>query len=197
MEIILGLLALRYGVINERLFVALVIMALVTSVMSAVSIPAILRRPKARRIEDFLSTKTYAGELRAHDMQGAIRELSESVALVAGLQPTELSAATLQREDAASTALGNGVAVPHARMGDAKAFCVGAGISRRGIDFNAPDGKPAHVLFLLVSPEHDDGAQLEILADVADRFSDPAFYEKAAAATSYTEFLAVLRTRGN
>ena len=87
--------------------------------------------------------------------------------------------------------------MPHARIADAKAFCVGAGISRAGIDFNAPDGKPAHVLFLLVSPQQDDGAQLDILSDVAERFSDPAFYEKAAAASSYTEFLAVLRTRGN
>ncbi|MBM3290340.1 MAG: hypothetical protein FJY92_09330, partial [Candidatus Hydrogenedentes bacterium] len=197
MEIILGLLALRYGVINERLFVALVIMALATSVMSGVSIPAVLKRPKPRRLEDYLSAKTYAGELRAEDMRGAVRELSAAVAPAAGLDPVLLADSVWEREEAASTALGNGVAVPHARMADARVFCAGAGVSRGGIDFNAPDGKPAHVVFLLVSPEQDDGAQLEILADVAERFSDPAFYEKAAAAGSYTEFLAVLRTRGH
>ena len=197
MEIILGLLALRYGVINERLFVALVVMALVTSVLSGISIPAVLKQAKRRKIEDFLSSKTYAGELRGVTMHDAIRELAENVAQAAGLEPGVLSGATLEREEIASTALGNGVAVPHARIADAKAFFVGAGISRTGIDFNAPDGKPAHVLFLLVSPQQDGGAQLEILADVAERFSDPAFYEKAAAAGSYTEFLAVLRTRGN
>ncbi|NUM52311.1 MAG: cation:proton antiporter [Candidatus Hydrogenedentes bacterium] len=197
MEIILGLLALRYGVISERLFVALVVMALVTSVMSGVWIPAVLKRAKRRKIEDFLSAKTYMRELRATDPRGAIRELSESVAQAVGLEPAALSLAASDREFIASTALGNGVAVPHARVAGAKAFCVGVGISPVGIDFNAPDGKPAHVLFLLASPAHDDGAQLEILADVADRFSDPAFYEKVAAAGSYTEFLAVLRTRGN
>ncbi len=197
MEIILGLLALRYGVINERLFVALVIMALVTSVFSGISIPAVLKRPKARRLEDFLSAKTYMGELRATDMRGAIHELSDGAAQAVGLEAAALSLATWEREEVASTALGNGVAVPNARIAAAAAFCVCAGISRSGIDFNAPDGKPAHVLFLLVSPPKDDGAQLEILADVAERFTDPALYEKAAAAGSYTEFLAVLRTRGN
>lgn len=197
MEIILGLLALRYGVINERLFVALVIMALATSVLSGVSIPAVLKRPKARKIEDYLSGKTFVGELRARDMRAAIDELAQNVAQAAGIDPAALSRCAWEREQTASTALGNGVAVPHARVDGAPGFCVGAGISRAGIDFNAPDGKPAHVLFLLVSPPDDDGAQLEILADVADRFTDPAFHEKAAAAGNYTEFLAVLRTRGN
>lgn len=197
MEIILGLLALRYGVIGEPLFVALVVMALVTSIMSGISIPAVLKRAKRRKVEDYISAKTFAGELRATGARDAIRELSESVAQAAGLDPAVLLHAALDRENVASTALGNGVAVPHARVVGAKAFSVGVGISPMGIDFNAPDGKPAHVLFLLASPAQDDGAQLELLADVADRFSDPAFYEKVAAAGSYTEFLAVLRTRGD
>ena len=196
MEIILGLLALHYGVISQRLFVALVVMALATSVMSGISIPAALRSPKRRRLEDVLSARTFAGEIRARDMRGAIDELAASVAPAAGLDAAVLAENVWQREGAASTALGNGVAVPHARISGASAFCVGVGVSRHGIDFNAPDGVPAHVMFLIVSPDQDDGAQLEVLADVAERFSDPAFYEKVLAAGSYTEFLAVLRTRG-
>jgi len=197
MEIILGTLALRYGVINERLFVALVIMALATSVLSGLTIPVVLRRAKSRKIEDFLSARTFAGNLKSSTMLDAINELSEVLSPVAGVSPGELGRAVWDREQNASTALGNGVAVPHARLPATGGFCLGAGISQRGIDVNAPDGRPAHIFFFFVSPRNDDGVQLELLADIAERFTDPMFHEKLSGTTSYTEFLAVLRTRGD
>jgi len=197
MEIILGSLALRYGVINEPLFVALVVMALATSMLSGVAIPAVLKRAKSRRIEDYLSARSYVGDLKATTTAGVIDELSGVMADVAGVSRESLTRAVMDREQIISTALGNGVAVPHARIADAQAFCLGVGISHRGLDVNAPDGQPAHVFFFIVSPKNDDGAQLELLADIADRFMDPMFHEKLCQTASYTEFLAVLRTRGD
>lgn len=196
MEIILGLLALRFGVIAEPVFVALVVMALVTSMLSGVAIPAVLRRAKRRRLDDYLSNKTFAGTLKAGDMQSAIAELAQTMSRATGLPAARLADAVWYREQTASTALGNGVAVPHARLSDINGFAVGAAVSPKGIDFNAPDGRPAHVVFFLVSPEDDDGAQLEILADIADRFADADFSERIAEAGNYTEFLAALKTRG-
>lgn len=197
MEIILGMLALEHGIINPSIFVALVIMALATSVMSGLFIPRILRQERARKLADYLSPKAFVPELSSSSMRSAIEEVSKVVANAAGVDPHRLADAVWDREELASTALGKGVAVPHARMDDAASFVVGAAIAPKGIDFNAPDGAPVHVVFLMVSPRHDTGAQLQVLADIAERFRDPDLHEKAANCTGFTEFLALIKTQGN
>ncbi len=67
-------------------------------------------------------------------------------------------------------------------------------MSRAGIDFDAPDGHPAHVIFLLLTPIDDNGAQVHILADIARRFSGPGFVDKVLEVGNYTELLALLNS---
>jgi mannitol/fructose-specific phosphotransferase system IIA component (Ntr-type) len=51
---------------------------------------------------------------------------------------------------------------------------VGVGISQDGLDFDAPDGRPAHIVFLILTAPQDDGAQVELLADIGRIFEDRA-----------------------
>ena len=194
MEIILGLLALQYGVISERLFVALVIMALVTSLMSGPAMQAILRLRKPRRFINFFRPRAFLPRLRATTRDEAIRELTAALAPVTGLESETLVQAVLERESLMPTGLGHGIAIPHARLDTLAAPLLGAGICLPGIDFDAPDGRPANLIFLLLTPRDDDGAQLEILADISRTFRDKSMRDQALATTSATEFMALVHS---
>ncbi|NUP90524.1 MAG: cation:proton antiporter [Candidatus Sumerlaeia bacterium] len=194
MEIILGLLALQYGVIDQRMFVALVVMALATSLMSGPAIQRLLQRERPRRFTDHLSGKTFVCPLRAQDRRGAITELAEALAPSTGLAPGVIDAAAWAREEIMSTGTGGGLALPHARLPSIRAPAVALGVSPEGVDFNSPDGEPAHLIFLILTPAEDGGAQLEILKDIAKTFRDTGLREKATRARTHTEFLAALKT---
>lgn len=194
MEIILGMLALQYGVIDERLFVALVIMALVTSLMSGPAMQWLLRLKKPRRFRDFLRPRAFFSHLKAGTRDEAIDELSLALAGALGLDPQLVATAVRQRERLMATGLGSGLAVPHARLDGLAGPAVGLGISRAGIDFDAPDGRAANLVFLLLTPRNDDGAQLEILADIARTFRSRNVREQALKATSFTEFVGLVRS---
>ena len=96
---------------------------------------------------------------------------------------TNLSAQTLP------TGIGHGVALPHARLEALTEPVVVIGVSDAGVDFDAPDGEPAHVIFLILTPQRDAGAQLEISADVGRLFSRPDMLERVLRTRSYAEFL--------
>lgn len=194
MEIILGLLALEYGLISEPLFVALVIMALVTSLVSGPAMQAILRLKKPRCIVRYLRPKAYLHALKATSRQEAITELAHALALAAGLDPASVTEAVLAREALMPTGIGSGIAVPHARLDGLSGPVAGVGISRAGIDFDAPDGCPALLVFLLLTPKQDDGAQLELLADIARTFRQRDTFELSLQAKGFTEFIGLLKS---
>lgn len=194
MEIILGLLALHAGLIGERMFVALVVMALFTSMTSAALLRRIMGVKTPVRFFDFLNPKAFVAELQAADQREAVQELARHVAASAGLDPQEVAEKVWQREQVMTTGLGQGVAVPHARLDGLKAPLVGVGLSHRGIDFNSSDGKPSHFLCLLLIPQENPDIELSILSDVARFFQHPEMLERVLPARSHTEFIGILKT---
>lgn len=196
MEIILGLLALQYALIGERLFVALVVMALATSVMSGPLLQRLLRLKKAQRFTNFLSMRTFRHRLLARSRMEVIAELAEAASTACDVEASEIHDGALLREEVMPTGIGHGVAVPHARLRGLTAPLVAVGLSEAGVDFDAPDGTPAHIIFLILTPAHDDGIQLEILADIATTFRVEEVRAKLMAVESYTEFLGLVRSSG-
>jgi Kef-type K+ transport system membrane component KefB len=194
MEIILGLLALQYGLINERLFVALVVMALATSLMSGPILQHVLRLKKPNRFTKFTSNRTFINRLQARSRAEAVAELAAVAATLCNMEASEISDGAMLREQLMPTGIGNGIAVPHARMRGVTEPLIAVGLSAAGIDFDSPDGRPAHVILLIITPAHDDGIQLEILADIAKVFRDEEIRNKIAGVESYTEFLALARS---
>ena len=194
MEIILGLLALQYGLINERLFVALVVMALATSLMSGPLLQQVLRLKKPNRFTKFTHSRTFINRLQARSRAEAVAELASVAATLCGMEAGEISDGAMLREQLMPTGIGNGIAVPHTRMRGVSEPVIAVGLSAAGIDFDSPDGRPAHVILLIITPAHDDGIQLEILADIAKVFRDEEIRNKLAGVESYTEFLALTRS---
>jgi Kef-type K+ transport system membrane component KefB/mannitol/fructose-specific phosphotransferase system IIA component (Ntr-type) len=191
MEIILGLLALQAGLIGERMFVALVVMALVTSMIAGPAMQRILRRKKRKRFTSFVGSRSFIPELRAGDRFSAILELVP----VSGAQGAEMNAiadAVIERERVIPTGLGNGIALPHARIKGLLAPQVAMGISQKGIDFDAPDGELARIICVILTPAEDKTTALELYRDILATFKDTGFRGRALQVKTYTELLALL-----
>jgi PTS system nitrogen regulatory IIA component len=106
--------------------------------------------------------------LEARDRTGVLREMAARLEArhAPGLDDSLLDK-LLKREELGTTAIGKGVAVPHCRAKGIKAPALLLGLSPDGVAFDAVDGKPSHVFFLLVSPEDNPGAGLRLLAAIA------------------------------
>jgi len=192
MEIILGLLALEYGVISENLFVALIVMAIGTTMISGPLMERFIREKKPLRLMHLIKEISFKGDLAAVSRRETIQELAELAAQDTGLDPVRVFKAVWEREQIMGTALGGGIAVPHARLLEVSSPAIIIGRSEKGVDFNAIDGAPAQLIIMLLTPASDQGAQLQILADVARTFTNPSIRMAAFHAHSYNDFLAAL-----
>ena len=95
------------------------------------------------------------------------------------------------REKLGSTGLGQGVAIPHGRI---KGLKQAAGAFLRlaqPVPFDSPDGRPVNLLFVLLVPEQATEQHLQILSELAQRFSDRSFREKLQAAADPAAVLAL------
>jgi len=192
MEIILAQLAFQAGLIGERLFVAIVIMALVTSLISGPAMEWVLQRKQKRKLSDMINEKRYQHRLNVTTAREAIESLSQIAATALGIPAEQIAQAVWDREQIVHTGIGKGVAVPHARLPNIDAPCVVIGRDFEGVDFDAPDGRPAQVICLLLSPTSSETDQLEMLDAVARTFHNPGTLEQVLEAENYTEFLAAL-----
>lgn len=192
MGIILALLAREYGVIDDRLFVALVVMALVTSLIAAPAIQWALQRKTKAKFRNALSAKTFIPRLQDGDRWNVIQQLAVAAEPVAGLPAATIAQAVRQREEIMTTALPGGLAIPHARLAGLPKPVVAIGLSPQGVDFDSPDGKLIRLVMMILTPIDMDQTQLELLADIAGTFRRGDVIAKAVGCTGYTEFLAML-----
>lgn len=189
MEIIISLLAFEYGLIGENLFVALVIMAVGTTMISGPVMGWLIHEKKPLKISMLLKHEGYVHNLKGATPRDIIRELANLAGREANLNPAMIFEEVWERERIIGTALGGGFAVPHARLTGIRTPTVVAGKSRDGVDFNAMDGAPVQVVFMILTPQHDMGAQLQILADIARIFTNPAARAAALKAENYRSFM--------
>jgi len=192
MEIILGLLALEFGVIHEQLFVALVIMAIGTTMLSGPVMEWLIREKKPLKLINLIKPSGFTETLTQTKRPDVIMELSHLASEETGLDPARLFKAVWDREQIMGTALGSGIAVPHARLIEITTPVVVAGRSEEGIDFDAIDGAPAKLIFFILTPTRDQGAQLQILADIARVFTNPKARTAALQAQDYPSFINAL-----
>lgn len=102
--------------------------------------------------------------------------------------------ALMERERLGSTAIGNGVAVPHAKIDSIKQTVLAFGRSVSGVDFNSLDGAKTHLFFMLISPREDIGAHLKILAKISHLIKDHFMVGLFKKAKSKKEILSTITT---
>ena len=94
---------------------------------------------------------------------GAISNVEETVAVI------------LEREKLGSTGIGEGIAIPHGKMKGIDRILCAFGRSKEGVDFDAVDGKPVHIIFLLLAPEDSAGLHIQMLSRISRILRDPSF----------------------
>jgi len=101
--------------------------------------------------------------------------------------PEAIYQAIQKREEQGSTGLENGIAVPHAKTPAVEELTLAIGIAPQGIDFQALDGKPSKVFFLLLAPPDKSGPHIEALAEIARITQSGAFMRLLTAARTSEE----------
>lgn len=122
------------------------------------------------KLREIIRKDAIVDDLKSEERDPAIMELIDALVAAGQIKEEhreEVMLSLLKREAVASTALGHGVAIPHAKVRFASDFCGAVGISRKGIDFAAADGQDVHVIFLFVSPEHAISGHLQLMAHIA------------------------------
>jgi Kef-type K+ transport system membrane component KefB/mannitol/fructose-specific phosphotransferase system IIA component (Ntr-type) len=172
MEIILGLIAFQVGLINEALFVALVVLALFTSMTSGALMQKILRRRASVKLKTLLKKDQIFFDLDASSRDDLLKQMSEKAATKASLDQEEIYQLMLNREDLDSTGLNDGIAMPHCRLADISEPKVFMGFCPDGVDFLSPDQSRSKVIFMIITNEKDFQSQLEIISQIATLFQE-------------------------
>lgn len=128
------------------------------------------------KIVDFVRPDLVVPSLSATDKPGIIEELAGHIAArVPAVDREKLALALIEREKLASTGIDQGVAIPHAKMRELASLIACVGRKREGVDFQAMDGRPTYLFFVLVAPENSTGVHLKALARISRLFRDPGF----------------------
>jgi PTS system nitrogen regulatory IIA component len=142
---------------------------------------------------DILSLESTIVDLKGESKEDIIAELVNS--LVVGDSITDrdqVLQAVLDREKIMSTGIGDGIAIPHGKSAAVTELVAAMGTQRRGVDFDALDGEPAFVFFLLVSPANVSGPHIKALARISRLLKNDAFKKKLIEANSAEEIIATI-----
>ena len=102
--------------------------------------------------------------------------------------------AVLEREKIMSTGIGDGIAIPHGKSESVIKLAAALGTQRRGVDFEALDGEPAYVFFLLVSPANVSGPHIKALARISRLLKNDDFKKRLVAAPTPEEIMSVIES---
>ena len=120
------------------------------------------------KLASLLRPAAVVAELHSTEKIGVLRELSGALAkAIDGLDENKIFKALAERERLGSTGVGDGVAIPHAKINGIKQLYAAFGRSIDGIDFDSPDNKPSHLFFMLIAPDDSVVSHLEALKRVS------------------------------
>jgi len=155
------------------------------------------------RLSQVLHPENICLNLKSSRKIDAIKEIVDKIAQSGAItDKVGLFQAIVEREELQSTALNCGAAVPHARIDAALpraktdavgGIIMGLGISQPGIDFDAPDSSPAHLVFLIAAPKDANSEYLKLLQSVCRLLEDDRFREAVLLANSPGEVIAAIK----
>ena len=128
------------------------------------------------RLDQIFKMEFLSENLLSDTKEGVLAELI-SLLIGSGLKIDRAKALDVlqQREKLGSTDIGDGVAIPHGKVSELQDMVIAFGRSRRGVAFDAIDGKPVQLFFLLLAPEQSTGQHLKALARISKMLKTPNF----------------------
>jgi PTS system nitrogen regulatory IIA component len=143
-------------------------------------------------LSELLASEAIIPALRVNGKKQALQELSDRAAIVSGLSARGIFDSILQRERLGPTGVGDGVAIPHGKLVKCeRIFGVFARLER-AIDFEALDGLPVDLIFLLIAPESAGADHLKALAMIARKLRNPTLAAQLRATRDAAAIYAVM-----
>jgi len=142
------------------------------------------------RLSDLLCEEAVCTDLKADQRDEAVRELLQALAAAGMIEQTQLEPlvnAVVRREALGTTAIGHGVAVPHARAKDLSRILFALGLSKAGVEFESLDGEPVHAIFLVIGKEDAPEEYVEVLRRISVLIRNDDFRRFLSAARAARE----------
>lgn len=146
------------------------------------------------KILDILAPEAIVPALKATTKPDTLQELATRLAtLHPEIDGARLVQVLLDREGLGSTAIGEGIAIPHGKLPGVTNVVAAFGRSEAGIDFDSLDGNPTRLFFLLVAPEDSAGIHLKALARVSRLLKDKGFRDRLAAGGTPEQLFTIIK----
>lgn len=130
------------------------------------------------KITEFLDKRGIKMDVESSEKEDVLKELVDVLSAVKDVGDKKLILkALIDRESLGSTGIGQGIAIPHGKTEKVKEIVAVLGISRKGVNFDALDGEPVYLFFLLVAPKDNPGPHLKALAQISRLLRDSFFCE--------------------
>jgi fructose-specific phosphotransferase system IIA component len=144
-------------------------------------------------LTDLLTPDRIRIPLRSMDKDELLEELVDLVGNSSVVKDkSEVLRAVREREEVLSTGIGNGVAIPHGKSASTSELVLAAGVVPGGVDFEALDGRPVSLFFLLVGPESAAGQHVKALSRISRLLRRDSFRDRLMDASSADEFYGIL-----
>jgi PTS system nitrogen regulatory IIA component len=144
-------------------------------------------------LKQVLDPKTISLELTGSTKQAIIEELLDLLIKGGKLaNRDEALRAVLEREEKMSTAIQNGVAIPHAKTDSVSELVTAVGIKPKGVDFQSLDGKPSQIFILTLSPQSKLGPHIQFLSAISQSLDEPAVRRSLLRARSPQDIIDLL-----
>lgn len=191
MGIIIGLLALQFGLIQDNVFVGLVIMALFTSMTGAPLMNFFLKERRKFTLENLLQP-----ELVFYTDVNSKEEIIDFLSSVAGkklkIKSEIICKEIIYRENSNPTGIANYLAIPHTRIKSSKSV-IAVAINKTGVNFSSSDNLLSRIIFMLLTPEGENELQLKLLSEIVNKFKDKEKIEELLLIKNEKEFVERLK----
>ncbi len=145
------------------------------------------------KIIDLLNKNSICLNLKATTKKEAIDELVDLVDASGNLSDKEAyKQGIIAREEQSTTGIGEGIAIPHAKVGAVKKACLAAAVSQSGVDYESFDGSLAHLFFMIAAPDGANNTHLEVLSRLSTILMDESFRQRLMNAQTVDEFLSLI-----
>ncbi|OGR89286.1 MAG: hypothetical protein A2992_02640 [Elusimicrobia bacterium RIFCSPLOWO2_01_FULL_59_12] len=146
------------------------------------------------KVLDFLDPASVVVDLAATHKRAALEELASLLEKSGKVRDAKATVdILLEREKLGSTGIGQGIAIPHAKTDQTTQVAAAFGLSRRGVQFDALDGEPVYIFFLLVAPPDAAGLHLKALARISRLLKDKFFRQSLRDVKDAVEVLKIIR----
>jgi nitrogen PTS system EIIA component len=146
------------------------------------------------KITEILSPEMVVPDLKGTTKPDVLNELAQALAAKYKEIPLRhLTAVLAERERLGSTAIGDGIAIPHGKLRGVTKIIGAFGRHRAGVDFDSLDGEATHLFFVLVAPEDSASLHLKALAHVSRLLKDSSFRDRLIAAPDAAELFRLIK----